>query len=293
MSGHVPALCREIAELLITDPGGIYVDATVGLGGHAGAILNSLSPAGRIVGIDLDADALKIAAENLSAFGKRAALVKGNYAGAPEILAALGIAKVNGILFDLGLSSYQLARPERGFAFSSDGPLDMRFDSGNSFSAEEIVNSWPTEELTRIFREYGEERHSSRIAAAIARERLRSPIKTTAQLREIAGRAVPGRGRIDPATRIFQALRVAVNGEFDNLKKGLAALEEIILPGGRAAAISFHSLEDRIVKRAFAEMASGGGWRRITKKPVTADEAETGSNPRARSAKLRVIERTR
>lgn len=285
---HEPVLYREICQLLVTDRDGIYLDATLGLGGHAGKILDLLSPEGRLIGMDLDAKSSELAARNLQRHAGRFKIIRGNFSDAAKLLRENAEGPVSGALFDLGLNSYQLDDPQRGFGFKNCGPLDMRFDPDAALTAREIVNTWPPEQLERILRDYGEERFASRISASIIRAR---PIETTSQLRIAIEKISPRKGsKINPATRTFQALRIAVNSELENVNKALSSLEEIIKPGGRAAVITFHSLEDRIVKHAFRRLAQQGNWKLTSKKPIPPSREETATNPRARSAKLRVIE---
>ncbi|MCD6142093.1 16S rRNA (cytosine(1402)-N(4))-methyltransferase RsmH [Candidatus Bipolaricaulota bacterium] len=295
---HRPVMRAEAVRFLAPDRGGIYVDGTVGLGGHAAAIL-AAGPEARLIGIDRDPQALRYAAARLAQFGDRVRLVHGNYRDLAEILAGLGIEAIDGFLLDLGLSSLQLDAPERGFSFRADGPLDMRMDPTQKTSAADLVNAASVEELARILRDYGEERFAGRIARAIVAAR---PIETTRALAEVVRRAIPRRfheRRIDPATRTFQALRIAVNDELRNLQDGLAAGFAALRPGGVIVVISFHSLEDRIVKRFFRKLATPRyeslapgpplppQAEVLTKKPLRPSEEEIGENPRARSAKLR------
>ncbi len=295
---HVPVLRTEVVHLLAPKPDGIYVDGTVGLGGHAAAIL-SACPEVRLVGIDRDPTALAHARENLSRFGDRVTLIHGNYRDLVSILSDLGIAAIDGFFLDLGLSSLQLDTPDRGFSFRTDGPLDMRMDPTQGRPAAELVNAASVEEIARILRDYGEERFASRIARAIVAAR---PIATTSELAAVVRRAIPRRfheRRIDPATRTFQALRIAVNDELRNLRDGLADGFVALNPGGVIAVISFHSLEDRIVKHFFRKLAiphyeslapgppHPAQAEILTKKPLRPSEEEIKQNPRARSAKLR------
>ena len=295
---HRPVMRAEAVRFLAPDRGGIYVDGTVGLGGHAAAIL-AAGPEARLIGIDRDPQALRYAAARLAQFGDRVRLVHGNYRDLAEILSNLGIEAIDGFLLDLGLSSLQLDAPERGFSFRADGPLDMRMDPTQGRSAADLVNAASVEELARILRDYGEERFAGRIARAIVAAR---PIETTGALAEVVRRAIPRRfheRRIDPATRTFQALRIAVNDELRNLQDGLAAGFAALRPGGVIVVISFHSLEDRIVKRFFRKLATPRyeslapgpplppQAEVLTKKPLRPSEEEIGENPRARSAKLR------
>ncbi len=295
---HVPVLRTEVVRFLAPKSGGIYVDGTVGLGGHAGAIL-SAGPEVRLVGIDRDPTALAHARENLARFGDRVTLIHGNYRHLTSILSDLGIGAIDGFFLDLGLSSLQLDTPDRGFSFRTNGPLDMRMDPTQGRPAADLVNEASVEEIARILRDYGEERFAGRIARAIVVAR---PIATTSELAAIVRRAIPRRfheRRIDPATRTFQALRIAVNDELRNLQDGLAAGFVALNPGGVIAVISFHSLEDRIVKHFFRKLATphyeslAPGPPRpaqaeiLTKKPLRPAEEEIKENPRARSAKLR------
>ena len=305
---HVPVLLTEAIELLRCRPDGTYLDGTVGGGGHAEAILQRTAPGGRLIGIDVDEEALAAAVVRLAPFGARAVLRRGNFAEMDAITAGLGVEKLDGILLDLGVSSHQVKSAARGFGFTFDAPLDMRMDRRRSLKADEVVNSFPPERLERIFREYGEETMARRIAKVIARARQQVPIRTTGQLAAVVARARPtGRsGRIHPATKTFQALRIFVNDELANLHRGLAAGIELLAAGGRIAVISFHSLEDRIVKEKFRELAAPclcppgmpvctcgriPRLRLITRRAVVPTAAETAANPQARSARLRVAER--
>lgn len=306
---HVSVLPGEVLELLAPRPGGIYLDGTVGGGGHARLILEASSPDGRLIGFDRDPAALAAAAAFLASFGERVTLCRGSFAEIDEQLAALGINQVDGILLDLGVSSHQLDTPERGFSFREDGPLDMRMDPAQPASAADLLARADAEELKRIFREYGEERWAGRIAREIVRVRGETPLVTTRQLAELVCRAVPGGyvpQRIHPATRVFQALRIAVNGELDALAAGLAAAMRSLRPGGRLAVISFHSLEDRLVKQGFRAAANPCSCpprlpvcvcgrtaevRVLTPRGVRPAEAEIIANPRSRSAVLRAVEK--
>jgi len=301
---HLPVLYQEVLNGLQPCPGGKYIDGTLGAGGHAAGILERSAPDGRLLGMDRDPAALDVARVALATFGERAATVRDSYTRMDE--AARGFAPVDGILLDLGLSSLQLNDPARGFAFQTDGPLDMRFDPGAEVAAAQIVNTWPLDELADIIYRYGEERHSRRIAQAIGAAR---PLQTTGQLAAVISQAVGKRreARIHPATRTFQALRIAVNGELEALETVLPVAVSLLKPGGRLAVISFHSLEDRIVKNFFRLQARGPAddlsrpvpasaqftptLKEITRKPVTAAAAEIAHNPRARSAKLRIAEK--
>ncbi len=306
---HLPVMDREVIEYLGCRSGRIYVDGTVGGGGHAAEILKASSPSGRLIGIDRDDDALKAAKDFLKVFGDRATLVKANFRDLKTVLGGLGVREVDGVLLDLGVSSFQLESPERGFSFRFDSRLDMRMDKGQKTSAYELVNGLEETELTRIFREYGEEREARRVARAIVRERGKRPVETTGELVRIVLEAIPKRFQtrnIHPATKVFQALRIAVNDELGSLKQGLLAGMEALGKGGRMAVISFHSLEDRIVKNTFRAFSTGcvcppkipicicgrkPEAKILTKKALTPSEDEVEKNPRSRSAKLRAVEK--
>lgn len=303
---HYPVLSEKVIEYLITDRSGIYIDATLGTGGHAEAVLEELNEGGKLLGIDRDSDSLKISKERLRRFGKKVDFFNQSYSHLPEILKSQNLKMISGVLFDLGLSSYQLENPERGFSYSIEGPLDMRFDQSEGTKALDVLNEYPAEELTRIFREYGEERFSKKIAQAIVQNRRIKKIKTTKELKDIVKSILKMKGDIKTLSRIFQALRIEVNDELSELKKGLDAGIEALVPGGRVCVISYHSLEDRIVKNKFSELAKGcicppnfpvcicGGKKELsilTRKPVVPGEKEIEENPRARSAKLRVAEK--
>lgn len=315
---HNPVLTAEAVELLIPALGtrgqgckgaGVYVDATVGGGGHAKAILDASAPDGVLIGLDRDAEALNAAITQLKDYGARVRLVKENFRNLKKALARLGVEKIDGAVFDLGVSSYQMDSRMRGFSFRFDSRLDMRMDAAQKTSAYELVNELSEEELERIFSDYGEERFARRIAGAIARVRIHKPIETTGELARLVLDAVPKKfhgTHIHPATRVFQALRIAVNDELESLKEGLDAAIEVLNPHGRVVVISFHSLEDRIVKTRFRELSIGcvcppripqcvcgikPSLKIITKKVVTPSEEEERKNPRARSAKLRAAEK--
>lgn len=306
---HLPVMPEEVIRFLAPKSGGIYVDGTVGGAGHAALILEASSPDGMLIGFDRDKEALTAAEERLLPFGLRARLEHGNFAGIAEVLAELGIERIDGILLDLGVSSPQLDRAERGFSFQKGAPLDMRMDRSSGATAAELLNTLPERELARIIRDYGEERWAKRITAFIVRAREESPVETTMQLVEIVKAAVP-RGaweeRLHPATRTFQALRIAVNDELASLEKGLDLGVRMLSQGGRVVVIAFHSLEDRIVKNSFRRLAHGCTCPRdfpycvcgnkpmlrvLTGKPVMAGETEIEVNPRSRSARLRSAER--
>jgi 16S rRNA (cytosine1402-N4)-methyltransferase len=305
---HEPVLLQETLDLLGVKPGGVYVDGTVGSGGHAAAILARSEPGGVLIGVDRDVEALGRAAARLASCGAgRVVLRHGNFAQLGRIVAEAGRGQVDGVLLDVGLSSEQVEDPARGFSFLGDGPLDMRMDRSDGITAADLVNGLTERELTRILRDMGEERLAGRIAGAVVRARRRAPISTTLALAGLVEEATGGRqGRLHPATRTFQALRMAVNRELECLAAGLREGLGLLAPGGRMAVISFHSLEDRQVKRFFAchagrwvSLPQGGRARQgedpavrlVTRKPATPSEGEIGLNPRARSAKLRVAER--
>jgi 16S rRNA (cytosine1402-N4)-methyltransferase len=306
--GHTPVLVRDVVRLLGTGRGGTLVDGTVGLGGHAESLLLA-DPIVRVIGIDQDTYALERARKRLTRFGDRVLLLHGNFADLGTHLANLGVSSVDGVLLDLGVSSMQLDDAARGFSLRADGPLDMRMDPTRHPTAAEWLASADGREIERVLTTYGEERYARRIARAIDAARTRSAIETTSQLVEVVHRAVPGvyfAERIDPATRTFQALRIAVNGELDALERGLREGFSALSAGGILAVISFHSLEDRMVKtflrgRAAActcppdlpECRCGKKVEAVilTRKPIVASDDETTANPRARSAKLRAARR--
>lgn len=288
-AGHVPVLLAEALELLAVRPGGTYVDGTVGLGGHAAAVLRASSPDGRLLGLDRDGETLARARARLAEFGGRVRLEQGDYREIPERLAG---EKTDGILLDLGVSSAQLDDAGRGFSFQAEGPLDMRMDRSAGTTAADLVNRMRESELADLIYEYGEEPASRRIARAIVFARERQPIETTTELADIVRRAAPRRrpGGLHPATRTFQALRVRVNRELEGLGEAFEGAARCLKPGGRLAVIAFHSLEDRAAKEAFRALTVRG-FRVLTKKPVRPGEAEVRANPRARSARLRAVER--
>jgi 16S rRNA (cytosine1402-N4)-methyltransferase len=293
-SRHVPVLLREVVAILEFRPGRVYVDGTVGGGGHARAILEKTSPSGFLIGVDRDAAALDRARENLAPFAGRFALFEESYANLKSVLHSLSMVTVDGVLLDLGLSSDQLEDPERGFTFRAEGPLDMRMGGRTEKTAQEFVNRASVPEMSRIIWEYGEERWANRIARAIDRRRKKNPIRTSRELAEVIAAAVPRRGRIHPATRTFQAIRIWVNDELQQLNDFLGVCPELLNPNGRVGIISFHSLEDRIVKQAFRSWAKDGrdhAFRLLTRKPVVPSREEVLSNPRARSAKFRAAEK--
>jgi len=304
---HIPVMLNECIEGLDIRPDGIYVDGTAGGAGHSSAIASHLGSDGRLIALDRDPDAVKTASERLSVF-PNAQVIHSNYSQIREVLDSLGIDKVDGILMDLGVSSYQLDEGSRGFSYHTDAPLDMRM-SKEGTSAADIVNTCSEQELARILFEYGEEKFSRRIASNIVKARAEKPIETTLELADIVRMSVPQKARRDknPCKKTFQAIRIAVNGELDHLSKGLEDAFYSLKSGGRLAVITFHSLEDRLVKQKFA------GWCRgcicppdfpqcvcgrkpegvlVNRKPLEANESEVEGNARSRSAKLRIIERS-
>ena len=285
---HEPVLLDEVLSLLSPGPGVLICDATCGTGGHAEAIL---ARGAELVGLDKDREALEIARGRLARFGARVRLLHADFRELRAALARLGIKEVQGVLFDLGVSSLQLDSPARGFSFREEAPLDMRMDPSQPLTAAELVNRLPEPELARILWEYGEERYARRIAREIVRARDKAPIHTTTELARLVAHCYPpGRHRIHPATRTFQALRIAVNDELAALKEGLAQAVELLSPGGVVCVISFHSLEDRIVKHFFRARAKAGRLALLTKKPLRPSPEEVARNPRARSAKLRAAQ---
>jgi len=294
MKGHEPVLYEAVMAVLSLRPGGTYIDGTVGSGGHASGILELSSPNGRLLGIDLDTQALQLAQEVLAGYGARVNLVHGSFARLSEIARKHGFYPADGVLLDLGLSTMQLSAPERGFSFQLDGPLDMRFDLSADTTAAHLVNTLPEAELADILYHYGEERMSRRIARAIVSAR---PLRTTTELAHLVARTVRRRGRIHPATRTFQALRIAVNNELEVLAQGLMQAIDVLTPGGRLVVIAFHSLEDRIIKNYFRQEAKGDAGklgptlRLLTPRPIRPSAAERERNPRSHSAKLRAVEK--
>ncbi len=305
-SYHTPVLHEEVLTWLITSTGGVYVDATLGGGGHAESILQRLDPTGLLVGFDADPDAIQYSATQLSSFGGRVTFVHNNFRNITRELAQRGIHHVSGILFDLGVSSHQLDEPARGFSFRGDDRLDMRMDRAQPLDARAVVNQYDEHRLTEIFREFGEERSARSIARAIVRHRLASPIETTGQFAALIRGTVGERFLVKTLARIFQALRIEVNHELDNLRDALQQSILLLNPGARVVVISYHSLEDRIVKETFRREAaltrpSGNKLvpdtllepklKVLTRKPVEASTEESRRNPRSRSAKLRAAER--
>jgi 16S rRNA (cytosine1402-N4)-methyltransferase len=301
--GHLPVLFEEALAWLAPKPGGLYCDATLGTGGHAAAVLERSAPDGRLVGLDRDPAAIATAGAALQRFGDRVTLVHARFSEARDVLERLGMIPVDGFLVDLGVSSPQLDRAERGFSFRQDGPLDMRMDPTRGETAAELLRRVDEAELTQIIRDQGEERHAARVARAIIDARREGPLETTGKLAAIVARALPRHehGK-NPATRTFQALRISVNDELGELERFLAVAADCLRPGGRLVVIAFHSLEDRIVKWRLRELAGrgpggrnvGGGppqLRLLTKHVVVPGDEERARNPRARSARLRAVER--
>ena len=307
-ASHVPVLLQECLDGLAIKPEGIYLDGTLGLGGHSYEIASRLT-SGRLFCIDKDDFALQCASERLAPFAGRVTFIHSDFRYASSVVRELGIGSVNGMLFDLGVSSPQLDEAGRGFSYMQDAPLDMRMDRTSSLSAYDVVNSYPAEELARIFFEYGEEKFSRRIAAGIEKARASKPLETTAELVSVIKEAMPAsalREKQHPAKRCFQAIRIEVNDELGAVREMMRTVPDALAPGGRLCVISFHSLEDRIVKTEIQKRENGctcpreapictcgfvRTLRSITRKPITASQAELLSNPRARSAKLRIAER--
>ncbi|MEA4914609.1 MAG: 16S rRNA (cytosine(1402)-N(4))-methyltransferase RsmH [Christensenella sp.] len=306
---HIPVLLNETLEHLAPERGGIFVDGTLGGGGHAEVVLTRLPQTGRLIGIDRDWEAVHAAGDRLSSFGDRFTALHGNFFDMKALLSGIGVSEVNGILLDLGVSSHQLDTQERGFSYKTDAPLDMRMDQGARLSAKDVVNTYAESELVRIFFAYGEERFSRRIAEKICRAREQYPIETTLQLAQIVREAIPGKYRNEPqhpARRTFQALRIEVNSELSGLDQAVEQACDLLQKGGRLCIITFHSLEDRIVKQAFrrfenpctcppsAPICICGKTPKakiLTKKPLTASAEEEAQNSRSTSAKLRCIEK--
>jgi 16S rRNA (cytosine1402-N4)-methyltransferase len=300
---HQPVLYHEIIHALQPKNKGHYVDGTLGAGGHARGILEACAPDGRLLGLDVDPQAIALARETLAPYGERARLIQASYDSLDEILREIDWGGIDGILLDLGLSSMQLEAPERGFSFQQDAPLDMRFDPGSPTTAADLINTLPSDELADLIYRYGEERAARRIAQAIVKAR---PLQTTRQLAAVVESVLPRKGRIHPATRTFQAFRIAVNQELERVENVLPQAVAALNSGGRLAVITFHSLEDRIVKEYFRqesrnfinppyeriyEVEKSATLKEINRKVITPGEAEIVANPRARSAKLRVVEK--
>ncbi len=306
---HRSVLLDECIESLDIKPDGIYVDGTAGGGGHSLEIVKRLTEGGRLIAIDRDDAAIAAATERLSGYLDRVTFVRNNFSSAAEVCLELGIEKIDGILLDLGVSSYQLDTAERGFTHNTDAPLDMRMDRRGELDAYTVVNTYTADELKRVIWEYGEERFAPRIAQAIVRRREQKPIESTGELVDVIKSAIPAAAREGghhPAKRTFQAIRIEVNGELDAIEPAIRRAKDIMAKGGRVVIITFHSLEDRIVKQTYADMASGCTCPRnlpvcvcgkkpevkvLTKKPILPSERELEENPRSRSAKLRVCEK--
>ncbi len=285
---HTPVMVNEVIEGLQPRVGGYFVDCTLGLGGHAQAILEKISPSGKLLGIDADSEAIKVAQNNLYHYSEEVTLVNDNFANLETICKTHDFYPVDGILFDLGVSSMQLDTAQRGFSFRREALLDMRFDPMQELTASDIVNTFPERELASIIKQYGEERHAQRIARHIVHSR---PITSTLRLAQIVEQVLGGkRRRIHPATRTFMALRIAVNKELDNLKLALEQTVTLLRPQGRLVVISYHSLEDRIVKEFMRSKAGDRDLKLISRKVIRPTSLETESNPRSRSAKLRIAE---
>ena len=306
---HKSVLLEECMEALAIRPSGIYVDGTAGGAGHSSEIASRLAEDGRLIALDQDETAVAVASERLSRFGSRARVVRSNFCELDAVCKALEIERIDGLLLDLGVSSYQLDTAERGFSYQADAPLDMRMDIRNPLTARTVVNEYSEDRIRKILFEYGEERFSSRIAANIIRERERAPIETTGELVEIIKRSIPSAARDGghhPAKRSFQALRIEVNAELDVIAPAIRSAVRLLNPGGRIAIITFHSLEDRIVKQTFASLAEGCTCPKnfpvcvcgkrpevkvVSRKPILPSKEELEENPRSRSAKLRVAEK--
>ena len=306
---HLPVMDGEVVRSLVAEENGVFLDGTLGEGGHSDAILRASPRARQVIGVDLDQRSVAVASRRLSSFGSRFLPIQGNYAEMVTLAAERGVRQVDGVLLDLGFSSRQVDRPGYGLSFQSDEPLDMRYDAGQPVDASTIVNSRSEPELAELFRRYGEEPRARAIARAIVRERAIRPISSTAALASLVGQITGRRGgrRVHPATRVFQSLRIAVNGELDNLQAGLEAAVELLRPGGRLAVISYHSLEDRIVKNFLARQSAAcicppglpacvcghmPTLEIINRRVVRPSAEEIASNPRSRSARLRVARRT-
>ncbi|MFN3974536.1 MAG: 16S rRNA (cytosine(1402)-N(4))-methyltransferase RsmH [Dehalococcoidia bacterium] len=285
---HRPVLVHEVVGWLLVRPGGVYIDCTLGEGGHSQAILEASAPDGRLLGLEVDPDSLGVARQRLAPFGERAVLVRASFARLGEVAPQHGWQEVDGILFDLGLSSRLLEGSGRGFSFQREEPLDMRFDPEGPLTAATILNTWPEKHLERIFAQYGDEPRSRAIARAVVRAR---PITSTLHLVEVVVGVVGRRGYRHPATRVFQALRIAVNRELEALEAGLTQAVPLLKRGGRLAVIAYHSGEDRVVKQVLRREGRQETLRVLTKKPLTPSQEEIRTNRRARSARLRIAER--
>jgi len=295
---HTPVMLNEVIEFLRLKPGQVIVDATIGTGGHSKAILERISPGGRLIGIDRDEESLGVAGQRLIDYAASCDFVHSNFVDIDKALKGLNVKKVDGILFDLGVSSFQLDDPARGFSFLNEGPLDMRLDRSSYISAYDLVNNLNEEEISALLWNFGQERWHNRIAHVLVEERQKHPISTTRELVDIVSRAIPSRYRgrhyrIHPATRTFQAVRIAVNRELEILESAFVKAVGALVKGGRICVISFHSLEDRVAKHTFKRLASDKIINIITPKPLTPTQSEAQVNPRSRSSKLRVAQKIR
>ncbi len=291
---HVPVMAREVLQMLDLKFGDCVVDCTMGLGGHSMEMVQAIGPKGLLVGIDRDQDSLDLAKQRLEEFSGRCAFVKRDFRFLDSVLEELGINEVDAVLFDLGVSSYQLDTPERGFSFKTNGPLDMRMDRSSYISAYDLINSLSSHEISAILKNFGEERFHRKIAESLIKQRLKHPIESTEQLKDLILKSVPAsyrRERIHPATRAFQAFRIAVNRELEALDMALDKAVSCLKNNGCLCVISFHSLEDRIVKRKFKQFCKKGVVTLLTKKPLRCDPEEMEKNNRSRSARLRAIKK--
>jgi len=293
---HTPVMLAEVLQYLNLHPGQTIIDGTVGMGGHSLEIVKRIAPGGKLIAIDRDKESLDMAQARLKDFSEQAQFVYGNFSEMDEIVKRLKVDRIDGILLDLGVSTFQLTQADRGFSFTREGPLDMRLDRNSYISAYDLVNNLNEEEISNLLWSFGEERWHNRIARRVVEERQKQPITTTAELSEIVMRAIPPRFRkfhyrIHPATRTFQAVRIAVNRELEVLEQVLAKSIPLLSPGGRICVISFHSLEDRVVKWAFRKAAAEGVLTILTPKPLTPTESEARENPSSRSSKFRAAEK--
>lgn len=291
---HLPVLLEEVIDNLALKAGDTVLDATAGGGGHAIEILRRITPGGRLVAVDRDPDAIERTRRRLEGVGAEVIYINDDFRNVDGILEKAGIKAVDGAVFDLGISSFQVDEAEKGFSFLKEGPLDMRFDPSKGISAREVVNRFGRQELADIIRDYGEERHARKVAGSICEARKKKKIETTTELADIIRSAIGGwyaRQRLDPSVRTFQAIRIYVNDELGAAEEGVKKALRLLTPGGRICVISFHSLEDRVIKNVFREASRAGQVRIITKKPLVPTHRETNENPRSRSAKLRVAER--
>jgi 16S rRNA (cytosine1402-N4)-methyltransferase len=299
---HVPVMAGRVLEFLITDPAGVYVDATAGGGGHSEAIMARLSEGGRLVGLDRDAEAVAFCRARLARFSRNARFLRGEFASMDALLDGAGVNAADGVLFDLGVSSRQIDDPRRGFSYMNDGPLDSRMDAESALTAEEVIRSWPEKELAGLFFRYGEEKNSRRIARAVVSARERKSVSTTGELAEIIRSVTPARWQVKTLSRVFQALRIEVNEELLQLEAGLEKAAGVLKRGGRMVVITYHSLEDRMVKRFLKGPVESdpvpvsptrplSRFLVLTRRVVTPSPEEIQANPRARSAKLRAAER--